>query len=140
LKQIIAKIVSKLSGAVLILWALPWTLVGAVVGLLGLASGGRMQLHSGVLECYGGFVAWLLERLPVEPLAMTLGHSVLGRTAAALDITRRHERIHVRQYERWGPMFVPAYLLCSLVLWWRGEDAYRQNPFEREAFEKERLP
>ncbi len=65
---------------------------------------------------------------------MTLGHTVLGRTAAALDMARPHELIHVRQYERWGPLFVPAYLLCSLVIWLRGKDAYRDNPFEREAF------
>jgi hypothetical protein len=124
---------------VLILWALPWTLVGLVVGIAGLATGGGMRLRQGVLECHGGIVAWLLERLPVKPIALTLGHSVLGRTVAALDITRSHERIHVHQYERWGPLFVPAYLLCSLVLWLRGQDAYRQNPFEREAFEGEEV-
>jgi hypothetical protein len=126
-----------LLGFLRVLWALPWTLVGAIVGLLGIASGGRIALHCGVLECHGGLVARLLERLPNEPMAMTLGHVVLGRTDAALDITRKHERIHVRQYERWGPLFVPAYLLCSFVLWIRGQDPYRQNPFEREAFERE---
>jgi len=129
--------VSRFISGALILWTLPWTLLGAVVGLLGLASGGGMQFHSGVLECHGGFVTWLLARLPVKPSALTLGHTVLGCTAAALDLTRRHERIHVRQYERWGLLFVPAYLLCSLVPWLRGEDGYRQNRFEREAFEKE---
>jgi hypothetical protein len=42
--------------------------------------------------------------------------------------------VHVRQYERWGPLFVPAYVLCSAVIWSRGGDAYRDNPFEREAY------
>ena len=65
---------------------------------------------------------------------MTLGHVVLGRSAAALDVCREHEMVHVRQYERWGPVFIPAYLLCSLVLLMRGRDAYRENPFEREAY------
>jgi hypothetical protein len=65
---------------------------------------------------------------------MTLGHVVLGRTASALDVSREHELVHVRQYERWGPLFIPAYLLCSALIWFRGGDAYRDNPFEREAY------
>jgi hypothetical protein len=32
-------------------------------------------------------------------------------------------------------LFIPAYLLTSLYLKVRGRDAYRDNPFEREAFE-----
>ena len=66
---------------------------------------------------------------------MTLGHVVIARDATSHDKTRAHERIHVRQCERWGPFFIPAYLLTSLVLKLRGKDAYHDNPFEREAFE-----
>jgi len=65
---------------------------------------------------------------------MTWGHVILGQTAAALDFSREHELIHVRQYERWGPLFIPAYLLCSAVIWLRGGDPYRDNPFECEAY------
>jgi hypothetical protein len=107
------------------------------LGAFGLATGGRLQRRGRVLEFYGGAVTWLLERMPgtdCGAAAMTLGHVVLGRTAAALDVTRQHELVHVRQYERWGPLFVPAYLLCSAIIWSRGGDAYRDNPFEREAF------
>jgi hypothetical protein len=53
-----------------------------------------------------------------------------------LDFCRSHELVHVRQYERWGVLFIPAYLLCSLVLWLTGRDPYRDNPFEREAYAK----
>jgi hypothetical protein len=120
-----------------IVWASPWTLFGLFIGALTLATGGRAQHRSRVLEFHGGAAAWLLRRLPVRPFAMTLGHVVLGETAAALDISRSHELVHVRQYERWGPLFVPAYLGYSLVLWLRGKDAYHDNPFEREAFENE---
>jgi hypothetical protein len=67
-------------------------------------------------------------------MAFTLGHTVIGRSVDALEITRLHERVHVRQYERWGPLMGPAYLLCSLVLLLRGRDAYRENPFEKQAF------
>jgi hypothetical protein len=65
---------------------------------------------------------------------MTLGHVVIGRDRDCLDHSRAHERIHVRQAERWGPLFIPAYLLASLFAKLRGRDAYRDNPFEREAY------
>lgn len=118
-----------------ILWASPWTLLGMGVGLLGLLTRGRCRRrHGGVVEFHGGAVSWLLEHLPNGPMAMTLGHTVLGRSEAALDIAYEHELVHVRQYERWGPLFGPAYLLCSLWIWLRGGDAYRDNPFERQAF------
>ncbi len=71
-------------------------------------------------------------------MAFTLGHTVFGQTDAALDIARSHELVHVRQFERWGPLMGPAYLGCSLVLWLTGRRAYLDNPFEREAFEQER--
>ncbi|HMO84113.1 MAG TPA: hypothetical protein PKC18_04240 [Lacipirellulaceae bacterium] len=58
----------------------------------------------------------------------------MGQGPAALEACRAHELVHVRQYERWGPLFVPAYLACSAVIWLRGGDAYLDNPFEREAF------
>ncbi len=72
--------------------------------------------------------------MPVPAAAMTLGHVVLGCTIADLERTRRHERVHVRQYERWGPCFLPAYFGASLVLKLMGRDAYRGNPFEIEAY------
>jgi hypothetical protein len=65
---------------------------------------------------------------------MTLGHVVLGVNQLALDETRDHERVHVRQVERWGPAFIPAYLLASILAWMRGQDPYLDNHFEREAF------
>ncbi len=67
-------------------------------------------------------------------MAMTFGHVVFGQTAAALEITRAHERVHVRQYERWGITFVPVYLLISAFLYFRGRDGYRENRFEVEAY------
>ena len=95
-----------------------------------------MRVRSPVIEFYGGAVKWLLLALPIRPFAsaLTLGHTVLGQTDAALDTSHEHELVHVRQFERWGPLMGPAYLLTSLVLWLRGKDAYRDNPFERQAF------
>jgi hypothetical protein len=117
-----------------LVWPSLWTLVGLAIGVLGLITGGHVERRGRVVEFHGGAATWLLERFPGEPMAMTLGHVVLGVSGAALAVSRLHELIHVRQYERWGPFFIPAYLLCSLVLWLRGRDAYHDNPFEREAF------
>jgi len=77
----------------------------------------------------------MLKRLPSGAfLAMTLGHTILGCTPATLDRARNHEQVHVRQYECWGPLFLPAYLIASLLAWSRGERPYRDNYFERQAF------
>ena len=121
-------------------WALPTTVVGLPFLALALLTGGGVQLHTGVLEVYGGWVAWLLRHGTLVrggASALTLGHVVLGRDRAALERTRGHERSHVRQCERWGPAFIPAYLAVGAWLLLRGRDAYRDNPFEREAFERE---
>ena len=116
------------------LWVSPASLLGGLIGLLGLCTGGQVRAISGTLEFSGGAVTWLLNRLPIQPMGMTLGHVILGVSPVALEIVRAHEQVHVRQYERWGPCFIPAYLLSSAWLWLRGRDCYRQNPFEVEAF------
>jgi hypothetical protein len=120
-------------------WALfPNTLIGLALACLARATGGGWRVVDGVLEAHGGAVAWLLRHATLLPLgasAITFGHVVLGRDRGCLDRTREHERVHVRQYERWGPCFLPAYGLSSLAAWRRGERAYRDNRFEREAFE-----
>lgn len=118
-------------------WALPVTGLGLLVAPLAWLGGGRWQVVGGVLEVYGGGVRWLLRHavpLPGGALAMTLGHVVLGCDAACLERTRAHERVHVRQAERWGAFFIPAYLGASLWAWLRGRHPYLDNPFEREAF------
>ena len=105
--------------------------------MAGLVTGGRFQVRQNCIEFYGGIVSWLLGRIPPNGvLAMTLGHTIIGKSAAALAICRDHEQVHVRQYERWGPMFLPAYLTCSGYLWFLKRDWYRENPFEVEAYSK----
>ncbi len=117
------------------IWAGPYTLLGLVIGLPCLLGGARVQVHTGVVEFHGGLAARLLDCLPLPGvLAITIGHTVIGRCPAALDETRTHERVHVEQYGRWGPLMGPAYLLCAAVVWLRGGDAYRDNPFEVAAF------
>jgi hypothetical protein len=135
--------VSSVSSAARLLrytWALPTSLIG--LGFAGLArlTGGQLRLVDGVLEAEGGWIGILLKRcvpLPGGAAAMTLGHVVLGRDAAALTATRVHERAHVRQCERWGPAFVPAYAAASLIALLRGRDPYHGNVFERAACREE---
>ena len=122
---------------ILYLWASPGSLVGLLLTLVALLTGGRARVVSGVLEAHGGWVTRLLRRGNrwTGPIAaITLGHVVLGCDEPTLTRTRRHERAHVRQYERWGPLFIPAYLLASAWLGLRGFNAYLDNPFEVEAY------
>ncbi|MBW8884276.1 MAG: hypothetical protein JF612_05755 [Planctomycetia bacterium] len=124
-----------------LLWALPWTICGLALGLAGLVTGGASQRVGRVLEFHGGWLQWLLKCVPIcgGAAAMTLGHVVIARTRADLDRSRCHELVHVAQYERWGPLMVPAYLACSAWLGLRGYDAYYDNPFEIEAYGCEEL-
>jgi hypothetical protein len=117
-----------------VVWASPNTLFGVFVGGVGLVAGTRVRFRDGCLEFWGGNVAWLLRRLPNSPIAMTLGHVVLGIDETSLCRVGLHERIHVRQYERWGPLFLPAYGLASWWAWRRGLNAYFDNVFEVEAY------
>jgi hypothetical protein len=61
---------------------------------------------------------------------------VLGTDRATLDAAREHERVHVRQYEQWGPLFLPAYFASSLWQLARGRRCYRDNWFERQAYDR----
>ncbi len=65
--------------------------------------------------------------------AMTLGHVILGRDLACLNECRNHEMVHVRQAERWGPLFLPAYVLASLWAHLAGGHYYWDNRFEIDA-------
>ena len=117
-------------------WAFPGTAVGLCLGGLAVALGGRCQGVGGALEFYGGPIPRVLGDV-VGAVAITFGHTILGLDRAILDSVRVHEHVHVRQYERWGPLFIPAYLACSAWLRATGGHPYLDNPFEVEAFQKD---
>jgi hypothetical protein len=126
--------------AVRYLWALPTTVVGLLFVPAALPAGG-MQIVEGVLEVHGPVIAAMLQH--VVPLrggaaAITFGHVILGCDRASLERTRLHERVHVRQCERWGPAFIPAYLVAGAWAWVQGRGAYDGNWFEDEARRFER--
>lgn len=117
------------------LWALPMSCVGLLVVPFVLASGGIASFCAGTIEAGGGILAAILSgifpRFRID--AITVGHVILGRSREGLARCRAHELIHVRQYERWGPIFPLLYLSSSAMAIIRGEDPYRSNIFEQEA-------
>jgi hypothetical protein len=120
-------------------WASPATVLGLLLALLALRNG-RVVIRAGVLEAHGPWLRWALTHLTIVGggvAAITFGHVVLGRDADALEWSRTHERVHVAQYEQWGPFFLPAYAAASLWAFVRGGDFYLDNSFERAARAKE---
>jgi hypothetical protein len=120
-------------------WALPNTMLGLSFIPLTLASGGGVRFERGAIEVHGGFARFFLKRCPfISAAAMCLGHVILGRDRDCLNRSRNHEHVHVRQYERWGPFMLPAYLFSSVLAWRRGDHFYLGNHFEIEAYENDR--
>jgi hypothetical protein len=119
-------------------WAGPNSLIGLVIGGTMILLGAHTQRVAGVLEVAGGLVGTFLgpQRIALPWRAITLGHVILGIDAAALDESRAHEHVHVRQYEQWGPFFLPAYVASSLWQLACGRRCYRDNWFERQAYER----
>jgi hypothetical protein len=116
-------------------WAGPTTLIGLALAIPSLRRG-HVAVVDGVIEAHSPFLRRALASFTPLALgadAMTLGHVVIGRDAHALEATRAHERVHVRQYEWWGPLFVPAYLLAGAWALLRGGHPYFDNRFERDA-------
>lgn len=117
-------------------WASPTTALGLAVVLLA-SRRVRVSVVDGVIEAHGPAIAWALTHLTVlagGASALTLGHLVMGRDSRALQSTRVHERVHVRQYEQWGPLFLPAYVVASAWTVATGGHFYLDNWFERQAF------
>jgi hypothetical protein len=119
-----------------ILWASPCSLVGLALGAVVLLFGGTVRRGGCALECapYSGSAPSTsrLRRLPFS--AITFGHVILGVSLQELVRLRAHELVHVRQYERLGPLFFIAYPASSLLAAATGRCPYRNNRFEMEAF------
>lgn len=117
-------------------WALPNTLIGLLLGVVGMLAGARMTLRQRDL-------AVVFHRWPWGPGgAMTLGNVIL-HTGDSLDIQcatyahtaglceeprvvlADHERAHVYQYMALGPLFLPLYFMCGGIS--------VRNRFERAA-------
>ncbi|MEO9134992.1 MAG: hypothetical protein ABI316_00105 [Casimicrobiaceae bacterium] len=119
-------------------WAAPASLVGIAVMLAAGAAAARARIVEGTIEVGGGGIAHAMRWLPrrCRFAAITLGHVIIGVDHETLVAVRRHEQVHVRQYERWGALFFPLYLGSSVVQLVLRRDPYHDNRFEREACER----
>jgi hypothetical protein len=121
-------------------WAMPATAAGILLAGWACARGATAVVTDGVLEVAGGHLGQTISRLPrcLQFSAITLGHVVIGVSHDMLAQCRVHERVHVRQYERWGILFFPLYFGSSLLQLLRGRSPYWHNYFERQAYRAER--
>ena len=120
-----------------LLWASPCSALGLAIAALPWAAGGTARWSDGALEVTyradRSACGARARRFPIR--GIVFGHVILAVTREELARIGPHERIHVEQYERWGPLFLLAYAASSLWQLARGRDAYRHNRFELEARE-----
>lgn len=128
------RVLSGIARSILLLWAAPLTVFGLVLALPVLLARGRWRALRGsttALLIQGPLANWLLQRHPAGAMnAMAFGHVVLASANGLSVRTLMHELEHVRQAERWGPLFPLLYLGSSLWQWLHGRDAYWHNHFE----------
>lgn len=116
------------------LWSGPTTLLGLGMALCAFAGRGTLRIVDGVIEVHGAVPRFFLRAFPPRGVAaITVGHVVLGCDPESLARTRAHERVHVKQCERWGPLFLPAYVAAGIWALLRGRHVYHDNWFERQA-------
>jgi len=127
--------VKRLLRSAKILWALPCSAVGIVFAAVPLLAGGKATWSSGVLEVTyrerKANCGSLARRLPFR--GIVFGHVILAVTEEELATIGDHERVHIQQYERWGPLFFVAYGLSSLWQLIHGRGMYWDNHFEVQA-------
>ena len=84
---------------------------------------------------------WLSKIAPIQIGAISVAFWVWGRSAMGKTL-RRHETIHFQQ--QLELLFVPHWILyglfflIGLIKYRNGMKAYRQIPFEQEAYDNER--
>lgn len=118
-----------------ILWALPLTLLGALLLMLPtLLLRGRIDVvmrPTPALLVRGPLADRLLEHHPFGAMcAMAIGHIVIAQRQGLTARVLTHELAHVRQAAHWGFVFPLVYLAASFWALLHGEDAYWNNHFE----------
>jgi hypothetical protein len=118
-----------------LLWAFPCSAVGLMASAVPLVLGGSAKWSAGALEvtyrpslaACGKVAQWLPFR------AIVFGHVIIAVTRQELMAISPHERVHVEQYETWGPLFFLAYPAASLWQLLYGRSPYWHNYFEVQA-------
>ena len=106
-------------------WASPVSLLGLVLA----ATFEKRWVTRGIVLAEGA--DWPL-KLGWRYRAITLGHVVLAVDELEPAVVE-HEVVHVRQFERWGPLMLLLYPLASMGAALSGGHHYRDNLFERQA-------
>lgn len=109
------------------LWATPWTLVASLALLVYWPK--KVRWSEGALECQ------VVRLLPEWAGAQALGWIICygPRWGWGSTMTRRHERVHVKQGLNWGPLFPLRYFGECALRKWQGKDPYWENSMEMEA-------
>ena len=114
------------------IWASPASAIGVFAACFASLVGAEIKSVAGVLEVSlaprGTLLCKAVVCLPFA--AITFGHIVIARSAQEQAALRQHERVHVAQYELWGPIFLVAYPLESLFQLLSGRHPYQDNRFE----------
>jgi len=137
-----SSVVRRIVRLVTMLWVAPVSL--CALPLLPLALWrAQWRAVDGALEITSPALSWFLHGPWFRLLtggegfaAATIGHVIVARNAACMDGCRAHEHVHVRQCERWGPLFPFAYIGAGLYAAIRARNLgayYWHNAFEREA-------
>ena len=118
------------------IWAAPASAVGLLLASPALLVGAaNIALNRGALEvtlrARSLRASHRSHWLPFA--AITFGHVVIAVGPDEQRLLRAHERVHVAQYERLGPLFLLAYPAESLLQLMRGRRPYLDNRFELEA-------
>jgi hypothetical protein len=102
------------------LWTLPNTLLGVVAGALTFQ---QPRVVEGALVFDRGARGLTAVMREFGRTAMTVGYVIVSSEPVEGALLR-HEQHHIRQYERWGPFFIPVYLLLAVPY------GYRRHPME----------
>ena len=118
------------------LWTLPNSVVGLIVGCFGIPFGARMRWQRRELALVVRHWPWgaggaitlgnviVHTGVQLDTPCHTYAHRA-GRCIEPTILLADHERAHVYQYMLLGPLFLPLYLLCGGIS--------PRNPLERAA-------
>ncbi len=104
-------------------WTLPNTLLGLLAGALTFQ---RPRVVEGALVFDRGPRGLTAMMRAFDRAAMTVGYVIVSSEPVEGTLLR-HEEEHIRQYDRWGPFFIPVYLLLAIPY------GYRRHPMELAA-------
>lgn len=120
-----------------LLWAAPCSAIGLAFAAIALLAGGKARWSAGALEVTlrqnHEMCGKLARALPFR--GIVFGHVILAVTSEELLAIGPHERVHVAQYERWGPVFFVAYAASGLWQLLHARSPYWYNHFEIQARE-----